>query len=192
MSEAYIGEVRLFGGNFAPRGWALCNGQTMSIQQNAALFSILGTTYGGNGTTTFNLPNLQGRIALHAGRALNGDTFVEGQVAGESQHTLLISETPQHAHLLSPATSVSQTMATDTGTTSIPGPTTILAKAVKGAAAIPIYVPSASYPATATTLPLNLNGTTDQAGGSLPHSNLQPYLAVTFIICLVGIFPSRN
>ncbi len=192
MSEAYVGEIRLFGGNFAPVNWALCNGQALAISEYEALFVILGTTYGGDGVTTFNLPNLQGRIALHMGTSPFGNTFVEGQAAGESQHLLTIAETPQHIHILSPTTSISQTVATDSGTTNTPGPTAILAKALKGATPVSIYVPSATYPATATTLPLKAVGTTDQAGGSLPHPNLQPFLAVTFIICLFGIFPTRN
>src|SRR5262245_29768409 len=101
MSEAYIGELRIFGFGFAPKGWALCNGQTMSIAQNQALFSLLGTTYGGNGTTTFNLPNLQGLVATHFGQLQGGGNYVQGQAGGNTTVSLAAAQIPQHNHFLS-------------------------------------------------------------------------------------------
>ena len=163
MPTPFIGEVKMVTFNFAPKGWAFCNGQLLPINQNQALFSILGTTYGGNGQTTFALPNLQGRVPLHMG---NG--FTEGQVGGADSVTLT-SNQAGHGHGVS---------ATATATTN---------------------TAAGNFPATAGS---NIYGTSPdttmnaavvgQAGGSQPHSNLQPYLVVNFVIALTGIFPSRN
>ena len=164
MSSPYLGEVRIFSFNFAPKGWAMCNGQLLPINQNQALFSILGTTYGGNGQTNFALPNLQGRMPVYVG---NGITL--GASAGEAAHTLLMQEMPQHTHF----TAGSSTPA------NLGDPTGNLWAAGSGA-----------YSPTPNT---SMNPACVQAlGGSQSHPNLSPYLVVTFCIALSGIFPSRN
>ena len=163
MSEPYLGEVRIFAFNFVPKGWLMCNGQQLPINQNQAIFSILGTTYGGNGTTTFNLPDLRGRVPLHMG---NG--FVEGQISGSQAVTLDQTQSP-HSH---------QLKATATATTST------AAGNFPATAANNIYgsgVDTAMNPAILSP-----------AGGSQPHNNMQPYLVVTYGIAVQGIFPSRN
>jgi microcystin-dependent protein len=180
MSDQYLGEIRMFAGNFAPNGWSLCNGQLMSISQNSALFSILGTTYGGDGITTFGLPNLQGTVPVHQGTARSGSSYQIGQAAGTENVTLLTTNMPSHNHLVGvtnqPGTQVDPTNAliaeTNTGDSRNPITTTLN------------YAPA---PSTGTMAPTAVA----MAGGSVPHSNMQPYLAITFIISLVGIYPSR-
>ena len=163
MAEPYLGEIRIISFNFAPKGWAFCNGQLLPINQNQALFSILGTTYGGNGQTTFALPNLQGRVPLHMG---NG--FVEGQLGGAQTVTLTLTEI-RHTH---------QVRATATATTNTAGGN------------FPAVSGNDLYGSGADT---TMNPVTiAPAGGSQPHSNLQPYLVINFVIALQGIFPSRN
>jgi microcystin-dependent protein len=163
MGTPFLGEVKMISFNFPPKGWAFCNGQLLSIAQNQALFAILGTTYGGNGQTTFALPNLQGRVPLHMG---NG--FVEGQVGG-AQSVTLVSNEMGHGHPVS---------ATATATTNTAGGN------------FPAVSGNALYGASAdTTMNPAIVG---QAGGSQAHSNLQPYLVINFAIALQGIFPSRN
>lgn len=173
MSSQYLSEIRLMAFNFAPRGWAFSNGQTMSIQQNTALFSVIGTVYGGNGVQTFALPNLQGRVPMH-----QGDGFVLGQATGEVTHTLLLSEMPSHQHLM-------QATAT-AGDVQIATPGVALGKAqTTASAAVNIYG-SANR---------NLNfdpSAVSNSGGSQPHPNQQPYLVMTYCISLTGIFPSRS
>jgi microcystin-dependent protein len=165
MAEPFIGEVKIVGFNFAPRGWAFCNGQLLPIAQNQALFSLLGTMYGGNGQTTFALPDLRGRVPIHMG---NG--FTQGQSGGEENHALTINELPIHTHLPQ-GDSGSANAGTPVGNT----------WAAQDAAP---YASTANVAMNATTI-----GT---AGGSQPHSNLSPYLTLNFCIALVGIFPSRN
>ena len=165
MSTPYLSEIKLMSFNFAPKGWALCNGQLLPINQNQALFSLIGTTYGGDGRTTFGLPNLQGRTPNHMG---NG--FVLGEMGGETAHTLTISELPAHGHFA---------MATDTAGDS-PIPTgNYLGQADN------LY----GAPANLTSLQ---PGTIAAVGGSQPHQNMQPYLVLSFCIALQGIFPSQN
>jgi microcystin-dependent protein len=166
--EGYIGQVILFAGTFAPRGWAFCQGQLLSIAQNTALFAILGTTYGGNGQTTFALPDLRGRTPVGAGQGPGLGNKSLGQMGGEEAHTLLASEMPAHNHVLN-GTNADQT-------TNRPGG----ALPAKGGA----YGTSPN-----TTLAAGALGT---AGGSQAHNNLPPYLGLNYIICLEGIFPSRN
>lgn len=167
--DPYLGEIRAVGFAFAPKGWALCNGQTMAINQNQALFAILGTTYGGNGVTTFQLPNLNARMPMHAGPG-----YVQGQVGGEAAHALTAAEMPAHGHALHAST--------DFANTSLP------ANALPGAkprGGQNIYGPPGS--------PVGLAPTAVAAtGGSQPHDNMPPYLVLNFIIALQGIFPSRN
>ena len=166
MSEPFIAEVKLISWNYAPRGWAFCNGQLLPINQNQALFSLVGTTYGGNGQTNFALPDLRGRAPIHMGGG-----FIQGQSGGESAHTLTLQELPAHSHAVSG----------------------------NNAAA------NAGFTAGNTWAPVtgsNIFGTTPNAaldtsvvsatGGNQPHEDTQPFLAVNFVIALVGIFPSRN
>lgn len=165
MSQPYVGQLLLAAFNFAPKGYALCNGQTMAIQQNAALFSLLGTTYGGNGIQTFALPNLQGRTPVGV-----GNTTVWGQVAGEEYHTLLSTETPLHTHTLMAAASASTTR---------PGGATLAGGGAN------------FYTGAASLVAMNA-ATLASQGGSQPHENRQPYLVMNWCIALSGIFPSRN
>jgi microcystin-dependent protein len=169
MGTPYIGELRIFSFNFAPKGWAQCNGQLLPINQNQALFSILGTMYGGNGQTTFALPNLQGRVPVHQG--INQGSYNVGQAAGELAHTLTINEIPAHVH-----PPVAQS------TASTPG--------FSPAGAIWAAAPSAAF-APAPNAALN-PAAVATTGGSQPHPNQAPYLVLNFAIALVGIFPSRN
>jgi microcystin-dependent protein len=180
MSEAFLGEVRMFGGNFAPKGWALCNGQIISIQQNSALFSLLGTTFGGNGVSTFALPDLRGRLPLHAGQGLGLSAYVIGQNGGSENVTLNSNQMPAHTHTAqatvnasarADASSPSGAVPADTGGTSI----------------------YAAAPDGATTMNAGMITTViGAAGGNQPHPNLQPFLVVNFIIALQGIYPARN
>ena len=164
MSTPFLGQLMSVAFNFAPKGWAVCNGQLLPINQDQALFSLLGTTYGGNGTTNFALPNLQGRIPISVG---NG--HVLGERAGEEAHTLIQSEMPQHTHIM-----------TGTSTAgSSPSPAgNVLANS-------PMYI---SGPSDSVLLPNALA----VAGASQPHTNLQPFLVINWVIALQGIFPSRN
>ncbi|TQM54610.1 phage tail protein [Humibacillus xanthopallidus] len=168
MTEPFLAEIRLMSFQFAPKGWALCNGQLLPINQNQALFALLGTTYGGNGQTTFALPNLQGRVPLHRG---NGHT--QGEVQGEQTHTLSVAETPGHTHTV--------TGTSTQATTPVPGNTVTLGTSV-GAAA---YQVPEGFVAMS-------NGSISPSGGSQPHPNMQPYLTLSFCIALQGIFPSQN
>lgn len=165
MATPYLSEIRIMSFNFAPKGWAECNGQLLPINQNQALFSLLGTTYGGNGQTTFALPNLQGRVPLHRG---NG--FTQGEIGGEQTHTVTLSEQPTHTH-------IAQGSAVDADT-SIP-------------TANFLGVQSGVYETPSNTTPL-VPSTLTNAGGSQPHENMQPYLVLNFCIALQGVFPSRN
>jgi len=164
MSTPYLGEIRIFSFNFAPKGWEQCNGQLLPINQNQALFSILGTTYGGNGTVTFALPNLQGRLPVHPGNGI-----VLGQFGGEASHTLLIPEIPLHTHSANASSS--------------PPSAGSLAGNVWAAG-------NGAYNATVNTSmnPACLANT----GGSQSHENRSPFLTVNICIALVGIFPSQN
>ena len=170
MSEPYLSEIRIFAFGFNPRGWALCNGQTLSIQQNAALFSLIGTVYGGNGVSTFQLPNLQGCVPLHYGTNA-GTPYTLGQQAGESNVTLTISQTPQHTHTVNANTGANAT--------------------VPSAAVVPGGGSESAYGTSPGAATMN-NGIVGFTGGNQPHSNLQPYLVLNFCIATAGIFPSRN
>ena len=169
MGTPYMSEIRIMAFNFAPQGWAECNGQFLPINQNQALFSLLGTTYGGNGQTTFALPDLRGRIPMHFG---NG--FTLGQAVGQPSHTLTISEMPEHNHFVN----VSTTQA-DQNTGNVPASNLMLSKSVC----------SNFYSANTNLTTFDPQAITS-VGGSQPHTNFQPYLCVDFIISLYGIFPS--
>ena len=177
MSEPFLGEIRMFGGNFAPTGWALCQGQLMSIQQNAALFSILGTTFGGNGTTTFALPDLQGRVPVSQGQGPGLSPYTPGQAAGSENVTLQQSQMPAHTH----SANGNSGAANQTS----PAGSVWAAPLDSGGGAGTGYsnaAPNAAMSPAAIGL----------AGGNQPFSVIQPYLCVTFIIALNGIYPSRN
>ncbi len=171
MSDYYMGEIRMCGFNFAPTGWAFCNGQLMSINQHQALFSLLGTTFGGNGVTTFALPNLQSRRPVGIGTSTaDGQIYTLGQTGGAETHTLTINEMPGHSHQFSASTAAGDQTSPQNG------------------------FPAAS----AVDMPYStgtqgtLGSTVGTAGGSQPHTNLPPFQALNFIIALQGIYPSRN
>jgi microcystin-dependent protein len=164
MSEPFLGEIKIISWNFPPKGWTFCNGQLLPINQNQALFSILGTTYGGDGMRTFGLPNLQGRSPIHV-----GDGIVLGELGGETAHTLNISELPAHNHVPVGA-GAAPTLPGAGG--SLWAPATSLYNSTPNTAMNPACI-------TAT-------------GGSQPHENMSPYLVLNFIIALQGIFPSQN
>jgi microcystin-dependent protein len=173
--------------NFPPKGWAFCNGQTLSIQQNTALFALLGTMYGGNGQTTFQLPNLQGRVPVHFGTG-GGQTITEGQVGGEAAHTLTIAEMPTHPHSLNADATTGAGSNTNTPATA---GTKVLGQSAGTGGTPPTPFAVSLY---STSAP---NGSLDPRclspnGGSQPHENEQPYLVLNFCIALQGIFPSRN
>ena len=172
MADPFVAEIRMFAGNFAPTGWATCDGQIMPISQNTALFSLLGTMYGGNGTSNFALPNLQGSAAMGQGTGSGLTPRIVGETGGSAQVTLLDSQMPIHAHSL-----MASSTAANTGVPANANLAPTSGPAVYGSAAS--MVPMAS----AAVLP---------AGGGLPHDNFQPYLALTFIIALQGVFPPRS
>jgi microcystin-dependent protein len=173
MADPFVAEVRIFAGNFPPTGWAFCNGQLMPISQNTALFSLLGTTYGGDGKSTFALPDLQGRAPMHPGDGPGLTPRVLGEAAGQPAVTLLESEMPVHSHTTSAQTTPASAFA--------PSNTTILARSV-GGNAYGTGTPDAVLASTAI----------QPAGGSQPHNNMQPFLVLNFVIALQGIFPPRG
>jgi microcystin-dependent protein len=172
MSEPFMAEIKIISWNFAPRGWAFCNGQLLPINQNQALFALLGTIYGGNGQTNFALPDFRGRAPIHTGAG-----FVEGQKGGEEFHTVIMSEMPQHPHQLN----ASSTQANQATLVTSPANTPNILAAVTGA----------QY-GNAQSLTTLTPDTITNVGGSQPHENRQPFLVLNFIIALQGIFPSRN
>lgn len=172
MPEPFIGEIRMFAGSFAPAGWALCNGQPMAISENDALFTLIGTTYGGDGQETFNLPNLQSRVPMHAGTGADGITYTLGESGGVESVTLTTSQIPSHTH--------------------VPVASSAAGNASSPAGAI--WSAAGTGEQLYNTAP---NGTMASnliqgAGGSQPHENMGPYLVITFIISLFGIFPSQQ
>ena len=166
MSEPFLSEIKIVSFNFPPKGWALCNGQVLPINQNQALFALLGTTYGGNGQTTFALPNLRGRVPIHQG---NGHTL--GEAAGSTSVTVNIQQLPGHTHIVNVSDAV--------GNATTPNGK-FLAKA-----------PANLYGPAAALVTMNTQSVTS-VGGSQPHNNMMPYLVLNFIIALQGIFPSQN
>ena len=174
MATPFIAEISMFGGNFAPRSWAFCNGQILAISQNPALFSLLGTTYGGNGTSNFGLPNLQGCVPMHPGQGAGLTSRVLGETGGSASINLSVAQMPGHAH----------TTAVASGTTAnSPSPAGHNPATPAGGTPYADTGSASMYPPTAAS---------GAAGGSLPHNNLMPYLAVSFIIALTGVFPARN
>lgn len=174
MSSPYIGEIRMFAGSFAPAGWAFCDGQLLPISENDALFTLIGTTYGGDGESTFALPNLQSRVPLHQGFGSDGISYVLGESGGVESVTLTTQQMPAHTHpFLGSATNATTTSPSGSVPGTLPEATTL----------------SYGTDAPATTLH---PGSVSPAGGSQPHENLQPFLTISFIISLFGIFPQQT
>lgn len=174
MASPYLGEIRIVSFGFPPRGWALCNGQTMAIAQNQALFAILGTTFGGNGINTFMLPNFQGNVPYHVGTSFSGSNYVLGQVGGTAAVTLNVQQIPQHTHSMKGSSAV----ANKPGISNNLWPTQVAT----------LYD---AFPTDPQQRGLMNQGVLGITGGQ-PHSNMSPYLTLNFIIALNGIFPSRN
>lgn len=173
MAEPYVGEIRLFAGNFAPVGWAFCDGSMLSIAENEVLFNLIGTTYGGDGQTTFALPDMRGRVPLHQGTGLNLSPRVMGQSAGVEQVTLSAAQLPSHNHQLN-------------ATTNAASAGSGVAGSLTGAAtATNFYGVTPGGGALASQAMLT-------SGGGQPHNNLAPFLGLNFIISLFGIFPSQG
>jgi len=180
MSEPYIGQITMFAGNFAIRGWALCDGQLLAISQNQSLFSLLGTTYGGDGRTTFGLPDLRGRAPMHAGQGSGLSNRSLGLKSGTETNTLTIANLPTHAHTDSDP--LLNATASPPNTSNPTGAALALA---------PVYNDSET-PASAMNADSVEHPATGPAGGGTSHNNMQPYLAIHFIIALTGVFPPRN
>lgn len=172
MAQPYVGEIRMFAGNFNPSGWEFCDGQLLPISENETLFQLIGTTYGGDGESTFALPNIQSRIPIHMGTGGSGTTYQLAETGGAESVTLTVQQIPSHTHPL--------LASLDAGGQTNPN------GAVLGALSpVSIYVPNATPP----NLPMNASAVT-AVGGSQPHDNMQPFLCINFIISLFGIFPS--
>jgi microcystin-dependent protein len=173
MSSPFVGEIRMFGGNFAPVNWAFCNGQTIPISQNDTLFALIGTTYGGDGVNTFNLPDLRSRIPINAGQGSGLSNYVIGQNGGVEQVTLTTSNLPAHTHAA----------AGDSGTGTATGPAGNVWANSTGAK---------QFTAAGIDTTMNPSMIGAAPGSGLPHDNMVPFLTVSFIIALFGVFPSRN
>lgn len=171
MAEPFLGELRMMAFNFAPRGWALCDGQLLPINQNQALFALLGTIYGGDGRTNFALPELRGRSPLH-----RSNDLAQGARGGETQHSLTVAELPSHSHTLSGSS--------DVANSNLPGAALPAGKPRGG---INRYAAAGSGDVT-----LHTGSLSSAPGGGQPHENMQPYTAISFAIALQGIFPSRS
>jgi microcystin-dependent protein len=169
MAEPFLSEIRIMSFNFAPKGWAMCNGQLMPINQNQALFSLLGTTFGGNGQVTFGLPDLRSNVPIHVGQG-----FTLGQKGGEQAHTVTTSEMPTHVHVANATSAVA--------TTNSPASSVLLAQSTS----------SPLYNTTAGNLVAMAPNALSSVGGSQAHLNMQPFLTLTFCIALQGIFPSQT
>ena len=173
MSDPFVAEIRLGGFNFAPKGWAFCDGQLMPLSQNTALFSLLGTTYGGDGKSNFSLPDLRGRMPMHPGQGPGLSLHALGETGGTETVTLLESEIPRHTHQALAASPADPAAASPAGAT-------------LGAAPTRPYIAPGSSTSAVSMAPAQ------PAGGSLPHNNLPPFLVMNFIIALQGVFPSRS
>lgn len=179
MATPYVGQIMMFGGSFAPFGYAFCNGQTIAISQNPTLFQLIGTTYGGDGQQTFQLPDLQGRLPVHQGTGLGLSTYVIGSRAGTEQVTLTSQNMPQHTHALNATTT--QATATQVANNVIPGAV---------GSALHFYLTQGTGPAPVLYQMNSAACTT--VGSSLPHTNLMPSLCISFVIALQGVFPTQG
>jgi microcystin-dependent protein len=175
MADQFVSEIRIFAGNFAPSGWAMCNGQLLPIAQNTALFSLVGTYYGGDGRATFGLPNLQGSMPIHQGQGPGLTNRNMGETGGEQSLTLLSSQMPQHSHTAQAAT---------VGGVNTPA-NTVWGESKLGKTPLNVYAATG-----ANNVAMNA-GALAPAGGNQPHNNMPPYLVLNFVIALQGIFPSR-
>ncbi len=171
MSEPFLAEIRIVGFNFAPRGWAFCDGQILPINQNQSLYSLLGTTYGGDGRTSFALPDIRGRVPIHVGQADSGQNHPLGQKMGQETHTLSAAEMPQHQH-------------------GINGTTNTASEAMPSNTLLPGANNGKPYAASGTAV--MGDSTIGNEGSGQAHNNMQPYLAMNYCIALQGLFPSRN
>lgn len=171
MGQPYIGEIRMFAGNFAPVGWAFCNGQTLPISENDTLFTLIGTTYGGDGQETFNLPDLRGRLPLHSGTGKFGTTYQIGEAAGVESVTLSTQQIPAHNHLIVANNDIANS----------PSPKDTI-----------LGVSSSTFVFLADAPSEPMKTALSPSGGSQPHENTQPFLCVSFIISLFGVFPSQG
>lgn len=178
MDEPYIGEIRPIAFNYAPKGWALCNGQSLAINTNQALFSLLGVQYGGNGTTTFNLPDLRGRVAVGPGQLAGGGSYTQGQTFGVEQVSLTSGQIPTHIHSSFTATLQTATEAT------VSNPN----QAFPAPGGAQLYSNGSANAPMAVALP----STTNTVGNGQGHENRQPFLALNYVIALVGVYPSRQ
>jgi len=180
MTDQFVGEIRLFGFNFAPQGWAFCAGSFMQISQNTALFSLLGTQYGGDGITTYALPDLRSRVPIHSGQSTAGNFFTQGLMGGEETVTIVPTSMPSHGHTFSGSSASANDKRPKSGAA--------FAKTTKPG---PVSPGDNYYAAPGTLTALNAN-TVGVNGSGLPHNNLQPYLTINFCIALQGIFPPRQ
>ena len=183
MSQPFIGQILTFGGNFAPLGYMTCSGQSLSIAQYSTLFNLIGTTYGGNGTTTFNLPDLRSRVPIHMGTGAGLSTYVIGQLAGVENVTLAANQNPAHNHLVNVVTGRGAS-----GSSAAPTGSAYLSDEYQNPTSTAI-----NYLAYAPTNQVNLAAVSvATAGGNIPHSNIQPFVALLYCIAVDGVYPSRN
>jgi microcystin-dependent protein len=171
MAQPYVGEIRMFAGNFPPAGWMFCDGQPLPISENETLFQLIGTTYGGDGESTFNLPNLQSRVPIHTGTGPDGTTYQIGEMAGTEQETLTLQQIPTHTHTLIGSTANGTEAAPAGG---VLATSTTLQPYAQISPADTSFAPSCITP----------------VGGSQPHENCQPFICIYYIISLFGIYPS--
>lgn len=172
MGQPYVGEIRIFAGNFAPNGWRFCEGQTLPISENEVLFQLIGTTYGGDGEETFNLPNLAGRLPVHQGTLGGGATYTIGETGGTEEVTLTTQQIPQHSHAFNASSNAAD----------VASPKNAL---------LGTSTTTNGYIASTPAQPMSAQAISP-IGGSQPHTNMQPYLCLNFIISLFGVFPSQT
>jgi len=180
MSQPYIGQILMFGGNFPPSGWMFCNGQILPISEYDTLFNLIGTTYGGDGQSTFALPNLQGRLPVHMGTGGGLSTYVIGQSAGTESVTLTQQQIPQHNHMV--------TTQTAGGSSATPTTSAVLGDEQSNASGGNAFAYGIGGTGTQVAMP---GSTVGGSGGSQPHDNMMPYLCVSFVISLFGVYPSQ-
>lgn len=192
MSDPFIGQIVMFGGNFAPRNWAFCNGQLLAISSNTALFSILGTIYGGDGRTTFALPDLRGRVAVSSGTGPGLPNFQLGSRGGTPEVTLNSLEIPAHNHSATATANSVATMRAESRPGNATDPTGLMLASGSSIFRRNVASEDVAMDAAMVSVDTNVNVQTGLTGGNRPHTNLQPFQTVNYIIALFGVFPSRN